>query len=102
MLELVVAVDEVVVVVLAEVVVVDEDVEVELEDASAIPASAQLIELVAKLKGKFVGEETPLVEYSAYPPKSPPPVAEESVKPEPAVVETKLVVPTMPTRKAPL
>ena len=94
-----VVVEDVVVEVAVELV---DDVEVELKGTSAIPASAQVIELEATLKRKFVGEETPPVEYSAYPPNVPPLEPEERVKPEPAVVVIVLGVPTTPRRNEPL
>ena len=90
---------EVVVVVVEEVVVV---VDEELEGASANPISTQGIAVEDKVKGKYVGEDTPLVAYSALPPSVPPLDPGDRVKPVPAAVETRLGNPTILTRKAPL
>jgi hypothetical protein len=90
-------------VVLLELVVeVVVDVEVEPEGGSASPISAQGIAVEDRVKGKYVGEDTPLVAYSALPPNVPPLDPGDRVKPMPAAVETTLVSPTILTRKAPL
>jgi hypothetical protein len=87
---------------LVEVLVVDVVEEVELEGSSASPISTQGLAVEDKVKGKSVGEDTPLVAYSALPPNVPPLDPGDKVKPLPAAVETRLGSPTMPTRKAPL
>jgi hypothetical protein len=87
---------------LVEVDVVDVVEEVELEGSSAIPISAQGLAVEDKVKGKSVGEDTPIVAYSALPPNVPPLDPGDKVKPLPAAVDTRLGSPTIPTRKAPL
>jgi len=83
-------------------VVVDVVEDVEPEGGSASPISTQKSATEDKVKGKNVGEDTPLVAYSALPPSVPPLDPGDRVKPAPAAVETRLGSPTMLTRKAPL
>ena len=83
-------------------VVIDVVEEVEPEGGSASPISTQGIASEDKVKGKYVGEDTPLVAYSALPPSVPPLDPGDRVKPVPAAVETRLGSPTILTRKAPL
>jgi hypothetical protein len=108
----VVALVEVVVMVVAVVVVDDEEevvlvvvevvVEVELEGGSISPISIQGMADEDNVKGKYVGEVTPLVAYSALPPSVPPLDPGDMANPAPAVVETRPGSPTILTRKAPL
>jgi hypothetical protein len=89
-------------------VVVDVVEDVELEGSSASPISTQGKSTEFSVKGNCVGEDTPLVAYSASAPSVPPLDPGDRMKPVPAVALTAVVdagygyPPRILRRKAPL